>query len=345
MSFDSYFTDYEGQLIDFWERRQNAPHYTRTFTIFGREIQLSSNEEQVLKAVDFSLPLYSAAPVRKGPSYKIQIITRPFKPSPPRLPDNLFDHIQYSGHDNWLAMQLGSWGQCQIDLSTGQALAVLSMALGCNPEFISRYLLNTILTNFMIASGLGLLHSTAVYRNNRLLIMMAGHNSGKSTTALHLTLSGYAFVSDSQIYIEQGESGLQLYAFPVGRVKLRRDMLPEFPRLDAFLAAEPVRQETKFRLDLHLVDPALVYDDVIRPEKIVLCLLSRHSQENTTYSTATKADALETAMVNSLYYDSAAMWQKNFEQIEQLVQQADCYHMAIGTDINDIVRVVDGLMG
>jgi hypothetical protein len=51
------------------------------------------------------------------------------------------------------------------------------------------------------------------------------------------------------------------------------------------------------------------------------------------------------AMVNSLYYDDALSWRKNFEQIEGLVQQADCYHLAIGTDVGDIIRVVDGLMG
>ena len=62
MSFDSYFARFELQLSDFWERRQNAPIYTRTFRVFGRQIQLMSNEEQALLAVDFSLPLFTSAP-------------------------------------------------------------------------------------------------------------------------------------------------------------------------------------------------------------------------------------------------------------------------------------------
>jgi hypothetical protein len=345
MSFDSYFAQYESQLTDFWGRRRNAPAYSRTFPIFGRQVQLASNEAGALAAADFSQPLFSAAPIVAGKLFKIQIVVRPFPVSPGPLPDNLFDHIQYSGHDSWLAMQLGGWGHCQVNLTAGQALAVLSEEMGSRPEAVSRYLLNTILTNFMISSGLGLLHTTAVYLDGRILMMMAGHNSGKSTTALHLALAGYFFVSDSQIYIEQAAAGLRLYGFPVGRVKLRPDMLPQFPRLAAFLKSEPVRQETKYRLDLHRVDPALVYDEVIRPEKVVLCLLSRNGGGKSAFAPASTAEALETAMINSLFYDTVGIWQKNFEQIEGLIQAADCYHLAIGTDGGDIIRVVDGLMG
>jgi hypothetical protein len=50
-------------------------------------------------------------------------------------------------------------------------------------------------------------------------------------------------------------------------------------------------------------------------------------------------------MVNSLFYDTAGVWQKNFEQIEQLVKAAHCYHLSLGTDVDDIIRVVDELMG
>jgi hypothetical protein len=346
MSFDSYFARYDAQLTDFWERRQNGPTYSRTFTIFGRQIQLSSNEEQVLGAADYSIPLYSLTPaVEAGKVFKIHIVVRPFPVSPGPLPDNLFDHIQYSGHDQWLAMQFGGWGHCQIDLKVGEALAVLSTEFGCQPDCVSRCLMNTVLNNFMHALGLGMLHTTAVYRAGQILMMMADHNSGKSTTALHLTLAGYAFVSDSQIYIEQGAEGLSLYGFPVGRVKLRQDMLPQFPRLAAFLESEPVRQETKFRLDLHLVDPQFVHNSVIRPEKIKLCLLSRNGRVKSELSQADKAEALRAAMVNSLFYDTSGVWQKNFEQIERLVEQADCYHLSVGADVDDIIRVVDGLMG
>ncbi len=344
MSFDTYYAHYEAQLTDFWERRKNVSKFCRTFTVFGRQIELSTNEEQALMAVDFSQPLYSAAPVVEGNVFKIHIIVRPFPVSPGPLPSNLFDHIQYSGHAHWMAMQFGGWGHCQIDLAEGEALAVLSSEFGSQPESISRYLLNTTLNNFIHSQGLGLLHTTAVYRDEQILMMMADHNSGKSTTALHLTLAGYNFVSDSQIYIEQGAAGLSLYAFPVGRVKLRQDMLAKFPRLETYLESEPVRRETKFRLDLQLVAPQFVHDRMIVPKKIHLCLLSRNGRVKSDLSRASKEEVLESAMMNSLYYDSSDVWQKNFEHLEQLIRQAECYHLAVGTDVDDIIRVVDEMM-
>jgi hypothetical protein len=345
MSFDSYFEHYADQLTDFWERRQNAPEFKRFIRIFGRPFQLASNEQVVLKAADYSLPLYTSAPDIEEKAFNIEIVVRHFDPDPGPLPDNLFDHIQYSGHDDWLALQLGGWGQCQIDLSRGQARAILSTELGCRPDAVSRFLLNTIINNFISSLGLGMLHTTAVYRDNQILMMLAGHNSGKSTTALHLTLAGYAFVSDSQIYIEGDATGIKLYGFPVGRAKLRPDMLAHFPLLEAFLEKEPVRRETKFRLDLHRVDPKLVYDDVIRPEKIHLCLLTRNGRPKTILSPASRSEVMEAAMLNSLYYDGKAGWRKNFEQINALIEQADCHHLSIGTEKDDIIRVVNGLMG
>ncbi|MFZ0544692.1 MAG: hypothetical protein WAM60_04610 [Candidatus Promineifilaceae bacterium] len=344
MSFEGYFARTESQLIDFWGRRQNIPVYNRTFSIFGRSVQLSSNEAVVLQAADFSQPLYSSAPPVDDKVFNIQIVVRPSRVPPGPLPNNLFDHIQYTGHDQWLAIQVGGWGHCQVNLAAGKALAILSPELGSRPESISRFLLNTILNNFMKSLGLGFLHTTAVYRSGRILMMMADHNSGKSTTALHLALAGYAFVSDSQIYIEHGVEGIRLFGFPVGRVKLRQDMLPHFPTLQPFLEPEPGQGETKFRLDLHRVDPRLVYDEVIRPEKTILCLLSRNDRGKTSLSPASVSETLETAMLNSLFYDSAEAWRKNFVQIERFVQTADRYHLSVGTDNARLLQVVGKLM-
>jgi hypothetical protein len=98
-------------------------------------------------------------------------------------------------------------------------------------------------------------------------------------------------------------------------------------------------------LDLHRVDPKLVYDDVIRQEKIHLCLLTRNGRPKTILSPASRSEVMEAAMLNSLYYDGKVGWRKNFEQINALIEQADCHHLSIGTEKDDIIRVVNGLMG
>ena len=51
---------------------------------------------------------------------------------------------------------------------------------------------------------------------------------------------------------------LQLFGFPVGKGKLRRDMVSHFPLLQPHLIAEPVRDETKYALDLRTLNKAWV---------------------------------------------------------------------------------------
>ncbi len=43
-------------------------------------------------------------------------------------------------------------------------------------------------------------------------------------------------------------------------------------------------------------------------------------------------------MQNSLYFDTAAVWQRNLAQLAPIAQQAEAYHLTIGTDPADILE-------
>jgi hypothetical protein len=230
-----------------------------------------------------------------------------------------------------------------VDLAAGRALAVLSPELAAEPEVISRCLLNTLLNNFMTARGLSMLHATSLVRGRRVLLLIAPHGTGKSTTALRLALAGYPLMSDSQVYVTQQHDALQLTGFPVGRVRLRRDMLPDFPSLHGLLAPEEVRGETKFTVDLRRVDPALVRETAVTPEQVDLCLLTRHAAATTSLRPATRAEVMDVAMQNSLHFDHADRWRANVAGIERLVDLARWFHLTVGGDANSMLEVVRGL--
>jgi hypothetical protein len=343
MDFDSLYARHAADLEDFWGRRDNRLSCMRDFQVFGYSVRLAANHSGVLAAADFSAPLYSKAPLVDAPPLVISLVVRlaPLPLGP--LPENLFSHIQYTGGDDWLAIQLGAWGHCQVDLPAGRALAVLSPELAAQPELVSRCLLNTLLNNLLTARGLSMLHATSLVQGNRVLLLIAPHGTGKSTTALRLALAGYPLMSDSQVYLSAQPGGLLLTGFPVGRVKLRRDMLPDFPSLHALLEPEEVRGEMKFTLDLRRVDPALVRDTAVQPERVELCLLTRHRNATTTLRPATRAEVLEVAVLNSLHYDRAEAWRPNLANIERLVDMARCHHLAVGTDPESLLGVVNRL--
>ena len=351
MDWDTRFSGHEGQLEDFWRRLQNRPRYRREFTVFGHPVHLSGNIQELLLAADFAQPLYSLTPDKDTAPFVIELVGRPVQSkaegsgpagSDP-LPDNLFDHIQYSGHGDWLAMQLGGWGLCHVDLAGKRALAVLAAELARQPALVSRYLLNTILTNFLIASGYGFLHATGLLRGRRALLLMAPHNSGKSTTALRLALAGYRLLSDSIIFVGGREEAVRLHGFPVGRIKLRPDMVAEFPRLQPLLENEPVRGEMKHAADLRHLDPALVHEASVEPSDICLCLLAQSGRSRTHVRPADLFEVMEAIMANSLFYDEADVWKQNLARIRPLVERARCYHLAVGNDPVSLVAMVNAL--
>ncbi len=343
MDWQSYFSEHRDRLEDFWGRRNNRPIHRVAFTIFGHPVEMASNEQAVLGAAEFARPLYSLDQEINAPPFQIDLIVRSSPISPGSIPDDLANRIQYSGYGDWLAIHLNSWGHCQVDLSTKRALAVLTPELAGQPSLISRYLLNTILTNFLIASGYGFLHTTALLKDQQVLLLLATHNSGKSTIALRLALAGYRLLSDSMIFIGGTPDKLKLYGFPVGRIKLRSDMVDAFPQLKPYLEAEIVRDEVKFVADLRRYNPNMVHQNHATPADIHLCLLNRTDEAASMIRPATSAEVMESVMANSLFYDKNAIWEQNMSQIMPLVNSAHCYYLAAGTDARGLITMIDRL--
>jgi hypothetical protein len=340
---EALYARHAAALEDFWSRRANALRFTRDLRLFGRPVTLLSNDSGVLAAADYSEPLYSQAPPVDAPPFAVRLLAGHAAVPLAPLPGNLFAHIQYMGVGQWLAIQLGAWGHCQVDLARGQAMAVLSTELAGQPELVSRCLLNTVFNNLLTGAGLAMLHATSLARGDRALLLMAPHGSGKSTAALRLALAGFPLMSDSQVYLSDRGGALELTGFPVGRVKLRRDMRADFPDLQPLLTQEEVRGETKFDLNLRQLDPALVQAEAIQPRVIDLCLLTRHDQAETILTPATRSEFIDAAMQNSLHYDGPDAWRGNVALIQRLAATARCHHLVVGTHPDSLVAVVRGL--
>jgi hypothetical protein len=308
--------------------------------MFDRTVVLNSNHEPVLAAMDTCLPQYSKACQAELPEFTIQMVVHAAPQNPGAAPDDLIDHIQYTGDGQWLTMQLGAWGHCHVDLARGESVAVLTPQLAQRPDLVGRCLLNTVITNFFIAGGYAMLHASCLYHQGRAVLLMATHNSGKSTTALRLALAGYPLLSDSMIFLAPDQENPQLLGFPVGRIKLRQDMVSAFPEVQALLAPEMVRGETKHSFDLRQVDPALVCEEAAVPAAIDLCLLARGSGQDTQLIPASRQAVESSVMENSLFYDTRLVWRRNLYSIEQVLDTAQWHHLVIGTDPEGIVAAV-----
>ena len=63
MTVEKLWAEHEAGLEDFWGRRENGPRFVHEFTLFGRPIRVTSNDEQLLTAVALARPQYSLAPI------------------------------------------------------------------------------------------------------------------------------------------------------------------------------------------------------------------------------------------------------------------------------------------
>ena len=334
---------YKDELEDFWGRRQNAPAVQRKIELFGRSLEISSNDPLALEAVDFCRPLYSTAPSVRARPGVVQLVVDPGTVRPDPVPDDLVRRVRYVGHGSWVILQAGTWGTAFVDLEAQIARVVLTPELAQRPDLVSACLLNTVFLNLFIGSGMGMLHASCLLRDGRAILLMGPHNSGKSTTALRLARSGYRLFSDSMVFVARCGEDLQFLGFPVGRVRLRGDAVGNFPELKALLEEEQVRDETKYSVDLRACDADMVQEKAVIPGRVELCLLERGERRESRLQPASRETVLKAVFVNSLYFDREEIWQRNLELLEEIVDRARCHHLTIGSWPEKIVERVDSL--
>jgi len=340
--FNELYRKHNEQMEDFWSRRAHAPKYERMIHIFGHPVIFDSNYEKVLDSATLAEQMYSIADFKNESIWRVHLTVRPTPQSAPP-PKRLIDLVHYTGAGDWLSIDLLEWGNCFVDMKHGEAYAVLSPSLADNPEQVCQVLVNTILTNFITRHGYSMLHASALIKDDHILLLQAPHGTGKSTTALRLLLNGYKLLSDSMVYIGEQNGELWMGGFPVGRIKLRADMLPLFPTLAAEAEAEPVRNETKHRVELKRVDAAMAYPQMIQIRRVEFCLLERWDQSECKIESLSEDELWRAIMVNSLHYDTPELWNENLRHIELLLQHANLHRLRIGTSENEIIKTVNGL--
>ena len=131
--------------------------------------------------------------------------------------------------------------------------------------------------------------------------------------------------------------------FPIGRIKLRTDMLAHFPALAAQAKTEPVRDETKHRVELSQVEPALTRREMIQVGRVEFCQLERWDRSESKVEPLAEEELWEAIMVNSLHYDTQELWEENLRKIDLLLRQAKVHRLLIGTSKAEIIRAVNGL--
>lgn len=341
--FNRLYQQHEQRMEDFWSRRANAPRYEKTIHVFGQTVLFDSNDEDVLEAAVIAEQMYSFWDSRGDSAWRVHLTVHDPDPLPPPPPERLVDRVHYAGAEDWLSIGLDEWGTCFVDRKRGEAFAVLSSSLAEKHQQLCQLMLNTILNNFATRHGFSMLHASALVKDGQILVLQAPHGTGKSTTALRLLLNGYQLLSDSQIYLVERDEALWMGGFPIGRIKLRADMLPLFPTVAADAQPEPVRDETKHRVELARIDPTLTRSEMIHVEQVKFCLLERWDRPESKIEPLSEDELWQEIMVNSLHYDTFEIWNENLRRVALLLHKARLHRLRIGTLEDEIIETVNAL--
>lgn len=330
------------ELEDFWGRRAAQPRYSRETAVFGYPVELLSNDEALLAALEDSARQFSQAETQAVRPLQVRLIVQGTPGALEPLPEDLTARAAYTGAGDWLMMRLGPWGSAFVDLARGEATAVLSPELAARPDLVSQALLNTILVNLCVHHGYGQLQAALLVRDGRALLLLAPQDEDTAALALQLVLGGFRLVSDRTVHISPFGAGALLGGYPVGTMTLREETLARFPQVHAHLRGAR-GDKTRFVLDLRRYDPRLVVDKAWPAGVIEICLVGHHAEERTTIFPAGDDEVWDAVLRSSLYYDETAVWQRNLARIAPLVARARAHHLMLGQDTADVLVAINRL--
>ena len=304
---------------DFWSRHHNTQRHSFCFEPFDAKVEITSNDENILEAANLSAKRYSqAANITNNFEIKLIVASTQTDPRPDKL------NITYSGVEEWITFSVGEWGHGFANLKTKTAHAFLSPTLAKDVRWVSRYVIDHYVLNFLLTEWAMLHASCVINAKGTLIAMVAPHNVGKSTTALQLLRKGNKFLADGMILLREVDGKLAVGGYPIGEVKLRDDVIDLFPE---YLG---VRESGKTVIDLQARHADHLITKVIAPEAICLCLVERGS--HTSLTLIENREAAQTLAANTVFWDRESNLEHNTNALNRLMQVARMYRLTLAND-------------
>lgn len=332
---------------DFWSRQANTQTHSFVFAPFGTPAGITANTAEMLKAAHLSADRFSSSGEPGQHPIRVRLVVRSQSTAP--LPPDFPERLVYSGTGDWLTVSAGEWGHGFANLATRDAFIFLSPALAAAERLVSRYFIDHYLLNFLLGEW-AMLHASCVVKAGHLIVMVAPHNVGKSTTALRLLRAGYSFLADGMVLIKErdkekdNEKGSRwlVGGYPIGEVKLRDDVLALFPEYAG--ETVQVREHRKTVVNLRQAHPGQLSEAVYQPSAIHLCLVERSADDATHLAPLTYHDALPTLAANTVFWDEPQRLAHTTAILEQFTQTARLHHLSIGTDTHSLLDAMESLV-
>ena len=325
---------------DFWSRQANVQARAFECAPYGIPTTITANQAEVLDAARLSAGRYSRSEVFEGKPMHIQVVVSREAGAP--APDDLPARLKYTGIGEWILLSAGEWGHSFGNLRTRTALIALSQTLATDARLVSRYFVDHYVLNFALTEW-AMLHASCVLDASRriLIVMVATHDTGKSTTALRLVRTGFTFLADGMALLKVKNGNVVVGGYPIGEIKLRDDALGWFPEYSG--QAIQVREHQKTIVDLRSAHLDRIVESLLTPESIHLCFVERHDSPRTHVARIDVTEAAQIVSANTVYWHTSEYLAHNSATLQHVLRTASLHRLRIGGDPDGIVAAFNQL--
>jgi hypothetical protein len=330
---------------DFWNRQLGDSFFETGYPAYGYTVNLTTNANEVLEAAQLSAPRYCRSAPPAGNSH-IELHVRVVPgwaatPAPSLLPAL----IQTASMGDLLFQAATPWVQWFADLKGRVSYGFISRGLAAEPRLVSRYLLDRATNNMLLREGVGQLHATSLVRDDRVLVFIAPHGTGKSTTAFQLLAAGYRLLGDGLLFVREREGRFELLGYPVGEGKLTPAMQAIFPewRGEGDEVTEQNRQ--KSIVNLRRLAPDKIVEQAVMAERVMVFLAERYGSSETSAMPVTPDEAFARVLPDTLHLDKVEAMVRSLTQVRHMLESSTCYRLSLGADPDQLVRAIVDLAG
>jgi len=205
--------------------------------------------------------------------------------------------------------------------------------------FVVQCVLIPILSEFLREENVYMIHSSAVSKQGRGIVIVGKGGVGKTTVSIHCVKNGFKFLGDDLVFLSETNEKAVLFSFPIP-VHIKFDTLKYFPELD-MLSRTPFQNTNEkqfFRVD------KIFKDSIIDQASPFLMLFPEFNDNNShKIEEISRIEAFKRLISNSMYVTNPERSRNHFEILNTIIESVKLYKLKIGKDLKGLSDILSRL--
>lgn len=308
---------------------------------FGNySVHLSADDEKIIEAVENWIDKDIATHHQKNGELKRIVMElrffSDFEQSDIRNADRgeptaTFEDIEFYSGDDSTSLVIGGQTLLDVDLRNNSARCLISSEHMESPWIISHRIFYLPILEILRNVGAYYVHAGCVCRDDRCILLCGGSGQGKSTTTYSLVRSGFSYLSDDAVFVQDSDGELEIFSFPE-KIKLDARSCSFFPELNGYHIPSG-------KAEIPLSDTGITRVSV-KGKPHALILIERGEKDGGEIVPVSKSEALLGLIRQSISLTSPGGIERHLDVLKQLCDTSETYRLTLGKDVSEAPGLV-----